>query len=70
MNALEDFCRSHNLFPTAAMNALQGAGIVSDNAVNLSDVAIEDHDRAIEFLREPVQPIMTGFTNGSTILRH
>lgn len=53
-NRLEIFCQNNGINSIEAMNALQGAGIVSDNAVILADVAEEDHDVAINFLYDGV----------------
>lgn len=47
---METFCKNNGINWIEAMNALQGAGIVSDNAVVLADVAEEDHEAAIKFL--------------------
>lgn len=44
-----------HLTETQAMNLLQDAGIISDNCVNIGDVAREDWERAEEYLKEAGQ---------------
>lgn len=39
------------LTPTAALNLLQEAGIVSDNCIDLADVAAQDQPRAVAWLQ-------------------
>lgn len=40
--------------PTHAMNLLQDAGIVSDLCVTAGNVAVEDHQIAISFLKKTI----------------
>lgn len=46
--------RESGLSENQGMNLLQDHGIISDNCVMLDSVAIEDHERAIEFLKNRV----------------
>lgn len=51
MNRLVHFIFEKSLDEIQAMNSLQGAGIVSDNALWAKDVAEAEWDAAISFLR-------------------
>lgn len=50
MNALESFLAESGMDETKAMNDLQDAAMISDNAVNACDVANVDCLRAVKFL--------------------
>lgn len=50
MNALEQWLSDNQQDATAAMNALQAFGIVSDNCVTAAEVSDSDADKAIKFL--------------------
>ena len=50
MNNLEKAIAGFRLDPVEAMNKLQDAGVVSDNAVLASDVAVENCSTAVDFL--------------------
>lgn len=54
MNPLEQYLLRNNLDPIQAMNSLQSAGIISDNAVMAADVAEADVYRAIDYLATTV----------------
>ncbi len=49
---LAETCRDFGLSEIDAMNILQDAGVVSDNAVNLEDVHENDVPQAIKYLEE------------------
>lgn len=49
-NSLEAFVDEIGMDPIEAMNTLMSNGIVSDNAVELHDVAEVDCVRAVKFL--------------------
>ena len=50
-NQLEIFLENNQMDATSAMNALQGAGVISDNCVTAADVA--NCKAAIKFLIQP-----------------
>jgi len=50
MNNLEKAIAGFRLDPVDAMNRLQDAGVVSDNAIHACDVAPGDCGRAVDFL--------------------
>lgn len=52
MSTLETWCKDNGIKPSAAMDALQGASVVSDNCVDLADVAGADQWKAINFLQK------------------
>lgn len=53
---LADAAKERGFTESQAMNALQAAGIVSDNAVQFSDVANADCARATDFIEQaPIQ---------------
>jgi hypothetical protein len=52
VTTLEVYCNDTGIDPCAAMDALQGAGVVSDNCVRLADVDGKDQWRAINFLQK------------------
>lgn len=47
---LAEFCREKGYSWIEAMNELQNVGAISDNCVGVSDVAPEDHERALAHL--------------------
>lgn len=49
-NTLEQFVAEIGMDPIEAANLLTEAGIISDNAVTLADVAEADHAKAIKYL--------------------
>jgi hypothetical protein len=49
-NSLENFIEKNGMNPEKAMNVLQRAGIVSDNAIFAGDVAEADFTAAKKFL--------------------
>lgn len=52
MNSLTRYINTHKLDWKACMNALQLAGVVSDNCVEPEDVASRDTMKAIAFLEK------------------
>ncbi len=50
MNALETFLAESGMDETKAMNQLQDATMISDNAIQARDVANVDCLRAVKFL--------------------
>ena len=57
MNDLERLIKYGKMDATDAMNRLQGAGIISDNAIFPGDVAAADIERACEFLMDEILKI-------------
>lgn len=57
MTSLEHHIASLGLDPCEVMDALQDAGIISDNAIHARDVANTDQWRAIVFINnQPKKP--------------
>ena len=50
MNSLESFLEAQGLDESSAMNKLQDAGVISDNAITAQDVANGDCLRAVKWL--------------------
>lgn len=54
---LEEYVKRYlSVSSVEAMNRLQDRGIVSDNCVNIEDVAKEDQLKAMQWLSYPGQP--------------
>lgn len=56
MNTLEQYISTYQLNEVQIMNYLQGAGMISDNAVHASDVAEADCESACQFLSTRLNP--------------
>lgn len=54
---LDEYVKRYlSIGPVEAMNRLQDRGIISDNCVNIEDVAKDDQLRAMQWLSYPHQP--------------
>ena len=57
MNDLERLIKYGKMDTADAMNRLQGAGIISDNAIFPADVAAADIPAAVEFILDAILKI-------------
>lgn len=63
-NGLQTFLERNKIAETWAMNQLQGAGIVADNAETAADVAETDTKRAVFFLAGIKEQVFERFIAG------